>query len=133
MMVVNPDSVTAITEENSGRSSASNSNHMSGTTSNGSGATPGPQSTGGSQPVTPGRLRGEAVGFRSIGTTDRARRFDEPMGRLSAGRARPTAARRRGAPPSHYSCGALHSPRIECGDWLRREREQTLGDSALGQ
>jgi len=44
MMVVNPDSVTAITEENA----ASNSSH------NATGATPGPKSTGGSQPATPG-------------------------------------------------------------------------------
>jgi len=44
MMVVNPDSVTAITEENA----ASNAKHDN------TGATPGPKSTGGSQPVTPG-------------------------------------------------------------------------------
>ena len=45
MMVVNPDSVTAITEENSSSANAS---------PNSAGATPGPKSTGGSQPVTPG-------------------------------------------------------------------------------
>ena len=54
MMVINPDSVTAITEENPSASSANNSNHTGGTTSNSAGATPGPKSTGGSQPVTPG-------------------------------------------------------------------------------
>lgn len=54
MMVINLDSVTAITEENTNASSANNSSHMGGTTSNSAGATPGPKSTGGSQPVTPG-------------------------------------------------------------------------------
>lgn len=54
MMVVNPDSVTAITEDNSSARSANNSSHMGGTASNEAGATPGPKSTGGSQPVTPG-------------------------------------------------------------------------------
>ena len=53
MMVINPDSVTAITESGGGAnsSSARNSNRN---TSNSTGATPGPSSTGGSQPVTPG-------------------------------------------------------------------------------
>ena len=55
MMVVNPDSITAITEENSNAKSANNSSHMGGgAASNSTGATPGPASTGGSQPVTPG-------------------------------------------------------------------------------
>lgn len=54
MMVVNPDSVTAITEEDSSAKSANNSSHMGGTASNSAGSTPGPKSTGGSQPVTPG-------------------------------------------------------------------------------
>ena len=55
MMVVNPDSVTAITEENSNAKSANNSSHMGGgATNNSAGATSGPASTGGSQPVTPG-------------------------------------------------------------------------------
>ena len=53
MMVINPDSVTALTEETQSSNSASNSNHMGGS-SNSAGATPGPSSTGGSQPVTPG-------------------------------------------------------------------------------
>ena len=53
MMVINPDSVTAFTEENGGTNSASSSSHAGGT-NNGAGATPGPSSTGGSQPVTPG-------------------------------------------------------------------------------
>jgi hypothetical protein len=53
MMVINPDSVTALTEETQPSNSASNSKHMGGT-SNSAGATPGPSSTGGSQPVTPG-------------------------------------------------------------------------------
>ena len=52
MMVINPDSVTAVTEQIQGTNSASNSNR--GSTSNNAGATPGPGSTGGSQPVTPG-------------------------------------------------------------------------------
>ena len=54
MMVVNPDSVTAITEDKSSARSPNNSSHMGGTASNEAGATPGPRSTGGSQPVTPG-------------------------------------------------------------------------------
>jgi hypothetical protein len=53
MMVINPDSVTALTEETQPSSSASNSKHMGGS-SNSAGATPGPSSTGGAQPVTPG-------------------------------------------------------------------------------
>ncbi|MBV9288357.1 MAG: hypothetical protein JO288_11150 [Hyphomicrobiales bacterium] len=52
MMVINPDSVTAVTEQMQGTNSASNANR--GSTSNSAGATPGPGSTGGSQPVTPG-------------------------------------------------------------------------------
>jgi len=51
-MVINPDSNAAITEETPNTNSASNANH--GATSNSAGATPGPKSTGGSQPVTPG-------------------------------------------------------------------------------
>jgi len=53
MMVINPDSITAITESggNANSNSASNSNRN---TSSSAGATPGPSSTGGSQPVTPG-------------------------------------------------------------------------------
>jgi len=56
MMVINPDSVTAITEETQGANSASNAHHNTGamSNSNSAGATPGPNSTGGSQPVTPG-------------------------------------------------------------------------------
>ena len=53
MMVINPDSVTAFTEETQPSNSASNSKHVGGT-SNSAGATPGPSSTGGAQPVTPG-------------------------------------------------------------------------------
>jgi hypothetical protein len=53
MMVINPDSITAITEDNGGTNAANAGNHSSGT-ANSAGATPGPQSTGGSQPVTPG-------------------------------------------------------------------------------
>ena len=48
MMVVNPDSITAITEETSPSASS-----YGGAGSN-TGATPGPKSSGGSQPVTPG-------------------------------------------------------------------------------
>ena len=48
MMVVNPDSITAITEE----SSASTAGHNSGASNNG--ATSGAQSSGGSQPAAPG-------------------------------------------------------------------------------
>ena len=53
MMVINPDSMTTITEETQGSNSASNSNHMGGS-GNSAGATPGASSTGGAQPVTPG-------------------------------------------------------------------------------
>ena len=53
MMVISPDSVTALTEETQLSNSASNSKHMGGS-SNSAGATPGPSSTGGSQPTTPG-------------------------------------------------------------------------------
>ena len=53
MMVVSPDSVTALTEETPLPNSTSNSTHM-GESSNSAGATPGPSSTGGSQPSTPG-------------------------------------------------------------------------------
>ncbi len=60
MMVINPDSVTAITEQTESTNSASNSTHGAtgntgaNNTNNSAGATPGPGSTGGSQPVTPG-------------------------------------------------------------------------------
>ncbi len=56
MMVINPDSVTAITEEVQSTNSASTANHgaTNNNKSNSAGATPGPSSTGGSQPVTPG-------------------------------------------------------------------------------
>jgi hypothetical protein len=55
MMVINPDSLTAITEEVEPSNSASNANHGATTNNNNAaGATPGPSSTGGSQPVTPG-------------------------------------------------------------------------------
>jgi hypothetical protein len=53
MMVINPDSVTALTEETQPSNSASNSKHVGGS-NNSAGATPGPNSTGGAQPVTPG-------------------------------------------------------------------------------
>jgi hypothetical protein len=53
MMVISPDSVTALTEETQLSNSASNSKHMGGS-SNSAGVTPGPNSTGGSQPTTPG-------------------------------------------------------------------------------
>jgi hypothetical protein len=53
MMVINPDSMTTITEETQRSNSASNSNHMGGS-GNSAGATPGPSSAGGAQPVTPG-------------------------------------------------------------------------------
>lgn len=53
MMVISPDSVTALTEETQPSNSASNSQHIGGS-SNSAGVTPGPSSTGGSQPVTPG-------------------------------------------------------------------------------
>jgi hypothetical protein len=55
MMVINPDSLTAITEEVEHTNAASNANHGTTTNNNNAaGATPGPSSTGGSQPVTPG-------------------------------------------------------------------------------
>ncbi len=54
MMVINPDSVTAITEDTKGASSASNATHGATNNSNSAGATPSPKSTGGSRPVTPG-------------------------------------------------------------------------------
>ena len=53
MMVINPDSMTAFTEEAQPSNSASNAKHTGGS-SNSAGVTPGPSSTGGSQPVTPG-------------------------------------------------------------------------------
>ena len=53
-MMISPDSVTALTEATQRSNSASNSQHMGGN-SNSAGVTPGPSSTGGSQPVTPGR------------------------------------------------------------------------------
>ncbi|MGC2785109.1 MAG: hypothetical protein WA397_15035 [Roseiarcus sp.] len=52
-MMISPDSVTALTEATRRVNSASNSQHMGGS-SNSAGATPGPSSTGGSQPVSPG-------------------------------------------------------------------------------
>jgi hypothetical protein len=55
MMVINPDSMTTITEETQGSNSASNSNHMGGNSN--SGATPGASSTGSAQPVTPGATK----------------------------------------------------------------------------
>ena len=54
MMVINPDSVTALTEEKGSANSASTANHGATVNSNAAGATPGPSSNGGSQPVTPG-------------------------------------------------------------------------------
>lgn len=54
MMVINPDSITAITEQNQGTNAASNANHDNGQMKTNNGATPGPASSGGSQPVTPG-------------------------------------------------------------------------------
>jgi hypothetical protein len=51
-MMISPDSVTALTEASQRSNSASNSQHMGGS-SNSAGVTPGPASTGGSQPVTP--------------------------------------------------------------------------------
>jgi hypothetical protein len=54
MMVINPDSVTAITEETQSTSAASNADHGATINNNSAGVTPGPSSTGGSQPVTPG-------------------------------------------------------------------------------
>ncbi len=53
-MMINPNSVTALTEETQGVNSASNANHGTMNNSNRAGATPGPNSTGGAQPVTPG-------------------------------------------------------------------------------
>ena len=53
IMMINPNSITALTEETSSTNSASNVNHGANTT-NKAGATPGPSSTGGAQPVTPG-------------------------------------------------------------------------------
>ncbi len=50
VMMINPNSVTALTEESQSGKSASNANHGQ---SNNTGATPGQSSTGGSQPVTP--------------------------------------------------------------------------------
>ena len=52
-MMISPDSVTALTEATQRSNSASNSRHMGGS-ANSAGVTPGPSSTGGSQPVTPG-------------------------------------------------------------------------------
>ena len=49
-MMISPDSVTALTEAS--QRSANNSQHTGGT-ANSAGVTPGPASTGGSQPVTP--------------------------------------------------------------------------------
>ncbi len=46
IMVINPNSITAITEQNQGANSASNANHPENNN--------GQNSTGGSQPVTPG-------------------------------------------------------------------------------
>ena len=52
-MMISPDSVTALTEATQRSDSASNSQHMGGS-GNSAGVTPGPSSTGGAQPVTPG-------------------------------------------------------------------------------
>jgi hypothetical protein len=52
-MMISPDSVTALTQAVQRSNSASNSQHM-GESSNSAGVRPGPGSTGGSQPVTPG-------------------------------------------------------------------------------
>jgi hypothetical protein len=57
VMMINPNSITALTEETGKTNSASNANHgaaNNGGNSNSAGGTPGPNSTGGSQPVTPG-------------------------------------------------------------------------------
>jgi hypothetical protein len=54
VMVINPDSVTALTEEKGSANSASNASHGETNNGNGAGPTPGPSSNGGSQPVTPG-------------------------------------------------------------------------------
>ena len=57
VMMINPNSITALTEETQQTNSASNANHgaaNNGGNSNSAGATPGPNSSGGSQPVTPG-------------------------------------------------------------------------------
>ena len=51
-MMISPDSVTALTEATQRSESASNSQHSG--DGNSAGVTPGPKSTGGSQPVTPG-------------------------------------------------------------------------------
>ena len=51
-MMISPDSVTALSQAVQRSNSASNSQHMGGS-SNSAGVTPGPSSTGGSQPVTP--------------------------------------------------------------------------------
>src|SRR5262249_41258407 len=53
-MMISPDSVTALTEATQRSNSASNSQHMGGSGGNRADVTPGPSSTGGSQPVTPG-------------------------------------------------------------------------------
>jgi hypothetical protein len=59
MMVINPDSISAMTTSTNGQQSEMNSNANSASganhnTPNSAGASPGPSSTGGSQPVTPG-------------------------------------------------------------------------------
>ncbi len=46
-MMINPNSVTALTEETKSTNSASNANHGATGKSNNTGATPGPSSTGG--------------------------------------------------------------------------------------
>ena len=51
-MMISPDLVTALSQAVQRSNSASNSQHMGGS-SNSAGVTPGPSSTGGSQPVTP--------------------------------------------------------------------------------
>jgi hypothetical protein len=53
MMVINPDSVTAITEETQSTNAASNADHGATTNNNSAGVTPGPSSTGGSSPSPP--------------------------------------------------------------------------------
>ena len=52
MMVINPDLITAITEQNQGTNAASNANHNNSQMKNDNGATPGQASSGGSQPGT---------------------------------------------------------------------------------
>ncbi len=53
VMVINPDSVTAITQENAGGNSASNSNHSG--ANNGASTTTGPAQPGNSTPTPPAK------------------------------------------------------------------------------